>query len=67
MDQRHLGKNSEGKLTAANVACIEAVGGGEQTGRVVGASMGAAAAAAPRYRVPFRRTCSRRSGCYLWR
>ena len=43
---RHLGKNSEGKLTAANVACIKAVGGGEQTGRVVGASMGAAAAPA---------------------
>ncbi len=41
---RHLGKNSEGKLTAANVACIEAVGGGKQTGRVVGASMGASAA-----------------------
>tara|TARA_B100002019_G_scaffold152947_1_gene131811 strand:- start:1096 stop:1668 length:573 start_codon:yes stop_codon:yes gene_type:complete len=41
---RHLGANSEGKLTAANVACIEAVGGGKQTGRVVGASMGAAAA-----------------------
>tara|TARA_Y100000004_G_scaffold191635_1_gene250764 strand:- start:376 stop:942 length:567 start_codon:yes stop_codon:yes gene_type:complete len=41
---RHLGTNSEGKLSAANVACIKATGGGEQTGRVVGASMGAAAA-----------------------
>ena len=41
---RHLGKNSEGKMSAANVACIKATGGGEQTGRVVGASMGAAAA-----------------------
>ena len=44
--QRHLGAHSEGKLTAANVACIKAAGGGEQTGRVVGASMGAAVAPA---------------------
>ena len=44
--KRHLGGNGEGKLTAAKLACIETVGGGKQTGRVVGASMGAAAAPA---------------------
>ena len=33
-----------GKLTAKTVECIEAVGGGKQTGRLVGTSVGAAAA-----------------------
>ena len=42
--QRHLGGVDAGKLSAANVACIKATGGGEQTGRVVGASIGAGAA-----------------------
>ena len=36
----------EGKLTAKTEACIEAVGGGKQTGRLVGTSVGAAAAPA---------------------
>ena len=35
-----------GKLTAKTVECIEAVGGGKQTGRLVGTSVGAAAAPA---------------------
>jgi hypothetical protein len=36
----------QGKLTAKTEACIEAVGGGKQTGRLVGTSVGAAAAPA---------------------
>merc|ERR1711995_291669 len=35
-----------GKLTAKKLECIKAEGGGEQTGAVVGASVGAAAAPA---------------------
>ena len=62
--QRHLGAHSEGKLTAANVACIKAAGGGEQTGRVVGASMGAAGCSCC-YGCAVCRTRSGRSGCYL--
>lgn len=45
----HLGGGSAdgmGKLTAKKLECIKAEGGGEQTGAVVGASMGAAAAPA---------------------
>ena len=37
---------AEGELTAKTEACIEAVGGGKQTGRLVGTSVGAAAAPA---------------------
>ena len=40
------GSPSVGKLDDRAVACIKSAGGGEQTGRVVGASMGAAAAPA---------------------
>jgi hypothetical protein len=40
------GGNQSGKLTAQQVECIEAVGGGKQTGRVVGTSVGAAVAPA---------------------
>ena len=41
------GKADEaGKVTAKTEACIKAVGGGEQTGRLVGTSVGAAAAPA---------------------
>lgn len=41
---RHLGVNGEGKLTAKNLECIKAEGGGESAGRQVGATLGAAAA-----------------------
>ena len=43
---RHLdnGGSSEGKLTAAQVACIKAVGGGESTGALVGSGIGASVA-----------------------
>ena len=40
----HLRGGEVGKLTAQNLECIKAEGGGESTGRIVGASMGAAAA-----------------------
>ena len=39
-------EESREKLTAQQVECIEAVGGGKQTGRVVGTSIGTAAAPA---------------------
>ena len=38
--------DAEGKSTARTEACIKAVGGGEQSGRLVGTSVGAAAAPA---------------------
>ena len=37
---------TEGKLSAAQIECIKAAGGGEQTGAVIGASIGTAAAPA---------------------
>lgn len=40
----HLQGGAEGKLTAQQLECIKAEGGGESTGRMVGASVGAAAA-----------------------
>jgi hypothetical protein len=41
---RHLGVDSEGKLTAKKLECIKAEGGGENAGRMVGAGLGAAVA-----------------------
>ena len=41
---RHLQGGSVGKLTAKNIECIKAEGGGQNAGRLVGASVGAAAA-----------------------
>ena len=41
---RHLQGGSVGKLTAQQVECIKAEGGGENAGRLVGASAGAAIA-----------------------
>tara|TARA_B100000927_G_scaffold202330_2_gene163967 strand:+ start:23781 stop:24317 length:537 start_codon:yes stop_codon:yes gene_type:complete len=43
---RHLGGEGVGKLTAKKLECIKAEGGGEQTGAVIGASVGTAAAPA---------------------
>ena len=40
---RHLGGGGLGKLSAKKIECIKAAGGGEQTGRIVGASIGASA------------------------
>ena len=39
---RHLGDKESGKLSAAQVECIKAAGGGESTGKIVGGSIGAA-------------------------
>ena len=39
---RHLQDRTEGKLSAAQVECIKAAGGGESTGKIVGGSIGAA-------------------------
>ena len=44
--QKGQGEGGVGKLTAKTIECIEAVGGGKQTGRLVGTSVGAAAAPA---------------------
>ena len=41
---RHLGGDGLGKLTAKKLECIKAEGGGENAGRMVGVSVGAAAA-----------------------
>ena len=51
---RHLGNKSTGGQTdPKSVACIEAVGGGKQTGRLVGGSIGAAAASTGLSSIPF--------------
>ena len=39
---RHLQGSSNPKISAAREQCIKAAGGGEQTGRIVGGSIGAA-------------------------
>lgn len=41
---RHMGGGAGGKLSAKREECIKAAGGGESTGRIVGASIGASAA-----------------------
>ena len=41
---RHLQGGEVGKLTAKKIECIKAEGGGESAGRIVGASVGTAAA-----------------------
>jgi len=38
---RHLEDREAGNLSAASIECIKAAGGGEQTGRIVGGSVGA--------------------------
>ena len=40
----HISDRSGAKMSATQVECIKAAGGGEQTGRIVGGSIGAAAA-----------------------
>ena len=41
---QHLEDRKHGNLSDKEIACIKAEGGGEQTGRIVGGSLGAAAA-----------------------
>ena len=38
----HISDRSGSKMSAAQVECIKAAGGGEQTGKIVGGSVGAA-------------------------
>ena len=45
-DPSTIDKGGSGEVSDKTVACIEAVGGGKQTGRLVGTSVGAAAAPA---------------------
>ena len=50
---RHLQDRDAGKISAAKAKCIEAAGGGKQTGRIVGGSVGAAVANTGLSSVPF--------------
>ena len=51
---RHLGdRSSDPKLSAKTISCIKAEGGGEQTGRIVGGSIGAATATTGIASIPY--------------
>jgi hypothetical protein len=50
---RHLSSRSGSKMSAAQEECIKAAGGGEQTGRIVGGSVGAAVATTGLASVPY--------------
>ena len=50
---RHLQNQSEGKLSAAQVECIKAAGGGESTGKIVGGSIGAGVASSGLASIPY--------------
>ena len=50
---RHLQDRTEGKLSAAQVECIKAAGGGESTGKIVGGSIGAAVGTSGLASVPY--------------
>ena len=51
---RHLGGGEDSpKLSADQVACIEAAGGGKQTGRIVGGSIGATVASSGLASIPY--------------
>ena len=49
----HLQNRSSSKMSAAQEQCIKAAGGGEQTGRIVGGSIGAAAATTGIASIPY--------------
>ena len=49
----HLSDQSGSKMSAAQEQCIKAAGGGEQTGRIVGGSVGAAAATTGIASIPY--------------
>ncbi len=49
----HLSDRSGSKMSAAERECIEAAGGGKQTGRIVGGSVGAAVATTGLASVPY--------------
>ena len=50
---RHLEGREQGNLSAAQVECIKAAGGGEQTGKIVGGSIGAAVASSGLASIPY--------------
>ena len=49
----HLGGRDPGNLSAAQVECIKAAGGGEQTGKIVGGSIGASVASSGLASIPY--------------
>ena len=49
----HLSDQSGSKMSAAQVECIKAAGGGEQTGKIVGGSVGAAVGTSGLASVPY--------------
>ena len=50
---RHLQDRTEGKLSAAQIECIKAAGGGESTGKIVGGSIGAAGGTSGLASIPY--------------
>jgi hypothetical protein len=50
---RHLGGNTEGKLSAKHLECIKAEGAGESTGRMVGASIASGTVAPALTGIPY--------------
>ena len=50
---KHLQDRPTGKISAAQAKCIKAAGGGEQTGRIVGGSVGAAVGSSGLASVPY--------------
>ena len=50
---RHLSSRSGSKMSAAQEECIKAAGGGEQTGRIVGGSVGAAVGTSGLATIPY--------------
>ena len=50
---RHMGDKDAGKLSAAQVKCIKAAGGGESTGKIVGGSIGAAVGTSGLASIPY--------------
>ena len=50
---RHLLDRSEGQISEAQIKCIEAAGGGKQTGRMVGGSVGASVASSGLASIPY--------------
>ena len=49
----HLSDQSGSKMSAAQRECIEAAGGGKQTGRIVGGSVGAAVGTSGLASIPY--------------
>ena len=50
---KHLQDRPTGKIRAAKAKCIKAAGGGEQTGRIVGGSVGAAVGTSGLASIPY--------------